>query len=61
MKKDTYTDKILDKMNGRAFSIIAALIMILGDIYMCFKDLTANGKIDLKATGEFREFRGQCI
>ena len=48
MKTESRIDIILNKMNTRAFSMLAALIMILGGIYMCFEDLRVNGKIDLK-------------
>lgn len=49
MKTESFTEIFLNKINTRACSMLAALIMILGGVYMCFKDLTANGKIDLKA------------
>ena len=48
MKKESYIYLILNRINIRALSMLAALIMILGGVYMCFEDLMANGKIDLK-------------
>lgn len=44
----TRIDTIIEKINTRGLSMLAALIMIAGGIYMCIKEITTTGKIDLK-------------
>lgn len=42
-------NRIIDKFHTRSFSMLAALIMIISGIFMCFKDLKATGVINIKA------------
>lgn len=43
-------DTIIEKFNTRGLSMLSAIILIISGIYMCFHDLKATGKIDLKTT-----------
>jgi hypothetical protein len=43
-------DIIIEKFNTRGLSMLSAMILIISGIYMCFHDLKATGKIDLKTT-----------
>ena len=45
---ESIINRLIDKLSIRAFSMLAALILIVGGIYMCFEGLQAKGKIDLQ-------------
>jgi hypothetical protein len=50
MKDDSFLKHhLFAKLNVRAFSVLCALILICAGAYMCFKDLSATGTIDIKA------------
>lgn len=40
--------KFIDKLNVKSFTILSSLILIIGGLVLCLKDLRVNGSINIK-------------